>query len=173
MAMAKIRDTFQRPPSGWKVTDPITGVQFSSNSYRNLRGKIFTHRENNNLSVDGIDEFIAEQICEKNELFFCQDWPTRGPSLIIKKEGAGLWAELHKRALAHNGEQDWVWLNQWTERIPSYGCACKSNWKNLMKQYPPQWNDYFFWSVTMHSKVSESIGKMSLTVQQARQIWDK
>lgn len=173
MAIPKIRDTFQKPPSGWKVTDPKTGIRFDSNSYRNLREKIRTHRRSNNMETDDIDSFIADQICDKNEPFFCQEWVISARSPIQKMGLAELWGELHERALAHECEQDWVWFNAWQERIPSLGCSCKNKWKDLVKQFPPDWNNYFKWSVSIHSKVSESIGKMPMTEYQARQIWDK
>lgn len=172
--MAKIRDTFSKPPSGWKVTDPITGVRFEANSYRNLRGKIDTHRRSNNLSREGIEDFIAEQICAKNDPSFCQMWPDfKGAVMrMLGYDGPQLWKELHQRALAHEGEQDWVWLDQWRERIPRYGCNCRSKWKELMAKHPPTWNHYFEWTWRMHNAVSESLGKPTFTLQQARQIWE-
>ena len=173
--MAKIRDTFQKPPSGWKVTDPITGVRFDANSYRNLRGKIITHRKSNSLTVDGIDDWIAEQICAKNDPAFCQAWPnlTQSVMRMLGFDGPALWAELHERALEREGEQDFVWLDMWRAKIPKYGCSCQSKWKELMHRHPPDWSNYFRWTVFMHNKVSESLGKPTLTEQQARQIWPR
>lgn len=73
---AKIRDTFQKAPSGWCVTDPLTKVEFESNSYRNVRAKVLTHRQANGIKDRDVDGFIHEQICAKNPPSFCQDWPT-------------------------------------------------------------------------------------------------
>lgn len=172
--MARIRDSFTRPPSGWKVTDPITNIKFSSNSYRNLVGEIETHRRANDLPTDGIEQFIADQICEKNDPYFCVD---AGPSPRLTNYRAPtnqeMWAVLHTRALSHEGEDDTIWFNVWCDRVPSQGCTCKSNWKKLVKEFPPIWSDYFAWSNLMHNKVSQSIGKPTLSLEQARAIWLK
>lgn len=170
--MAKIRDTYLQPASGWKVTDPVTFVKFESNSYRNLREKIRQHRKSNNLGLDDVDGWIADQICAKNDPEYCAEKPTmRGWIARVIFGTPQLWGELHKRGLQHEGETDWVWFNEWQERLPSFGCACKSSWRKYVKDHPPTWNNYFHWSYVAHQDVNMKLGKHGMTEQQARAYW--
>jgi hypothetical protein len=175
--MAKIRDTFTKVPSGWKVTDPITGVRFEANSYRNLKGKIDTHRRSNNLPVDGLDEWIAEQICAKNAPEYCQEWPnlTNAVLKMLGFDGPGLWGELHRRTLSHDDSPDWVWLDMWAEKIPKYGCSCRSKWKEWKHENPPPWDKegYWRWGWAFHNHVNQELGKPPFSIDQARQIWTR
>lgn len=169
--MARIRDTYQGIPSGWRVTDPVTGVMFESNSYRNLRGKIITHRRNNNIADLNVDDFIHEQICARNPEQFCQDWPGLVRSRSIQ-HASNLWAELHRHALSHPEGTDWAWYNAWTDRIPKVGCSCRDNWRAWVSKNPPDFSNYFAWSVKAHNHVNRKLGKPDVSEELARRLWN-
>lgn len=76
----KIRDTYAGCPTGWWIVDADTHIHIEANSYKNLRGKWEQHRKSNNLSTEGIDQMISDQLCKREAPEFCQEWPTTGTS---------------------------------------------------------------------------------------------
>lgn len=168
--MARIRDTYQNAPSGWRVTDPLTGVMFEANSYRNLRGKIITHRRSNGITDLVVDDFIHDQICARNPEHYCQQWPVVIQPRSIRHV-SHLWAELHRRALMHREGADWAWYNAWTDRIPKVGCSCRDNWKIWVSKNPPDWSNYWAWSVRAHNAVNQKLGKPEMSEELARRLW--
>ncbi len=88
-----------------------------------------------------------------------------------------LWADLHRRALTTtiiNPEVEAAWLRKFDERVP---CGeCQSHWRRLLKQDPPDLSSpggYFAWTVLMHNRVNERLGKPTATVEQARERWSR
>lgn len=80
------------------------------------------------------------------------------------------WAELHLRALTQEGQPDHFWLALFGARI-SGGCDCRKNWKKELLMLPPDFKNYFFWSVAIHNMVNVRLGKPQITIDEARKIW--
>lgn len=87
-----------------------------------------------------------------------------------------LWKELHERALSFKGKNDIAYLTNFALKIPRYtpGCACREHWKIVISQNPPKYEDkYFEWTVLVHNKINEKIGKPTYTVEEARKFYTK
>ncbi len=80
------------------------------------------------------------------------------------------WDELHPRALAHPGGSDLFWLLEFTSRIAGT-CDCRSHWIDLIRRMPPDFNNYFAWSVAAHNDVNRRLGKPELHLAEALEIW--
>ena len=88
---------------------------------------------------------------------------------------AELWKQLHTRALNFKGKDDSVFLNNFMKKIPRYtkGCKCKEHWVIFIKQNPPNYNDYFAWSVKAHNHINKLTNKPVYTVEQAKKFYSK
>jgi hypothetical protein len=79
-----------------------------------------------------------------------------------------LWAEFHatprKNALA--------FLAVFSLRIPG-GCACRDGFRTLLDRYPPDLSSdeaWFVWKWFIHNTVSQSLGKPTITIEEAKKI---
>ena len=82
--------------------------------------------------------------------------------------GPPLWQKLHQRALAHRGE-DAAWLAKFETSVP---CGnCRKNWKEMMQRTPPNWDDYFAWTVARHNEINVKLGKPTITPEVALARW--
>lgn len=88
---------------------------------------------------------------------------------FVHKPKAATWPELHGRALERFGE-DTAWLADFTARVGG-NCACRKDWRAWIEVNPPDWADYFGWTVLAHNAVNKRLGKPEITVDQARVIW--
>jgi hypothetical protein len=86
------------------------------------------------------------------------------------KASAASWAELHHRALTHEGKNDLLWIVLFGARIGG-NCDCREAWKKELMQLPPDFKNYFFWSVAIHNMVNVRLGKPQVNVDEARKIW--
>lgn len=94
---------------------------------------------------------------------------TVNPYTPTPVHGAPLWAELHMRALAVEGNDDTEWLKKFSVRVP---CGeCKNHWNASMILTPPDFQNYFRWSVDRHNEVNGRLKKPLLTIDEARTIW--
>lgn len=91
------------------------------------------------------------------------------PSILI--DGPRFWAELHLFALRHRNKNSTGWLNDWIASIPFNGCPCKSHLEEFMQENPPDWNDFFSWTIDLHNAVNIRIGKPTMDVENAREYW--
>lgn len=79
-----------------------------------------------------------------------------------------LWASLHRRALNVTGPDD-AWLAAFANRLPCG--ACRIHWQAAVKANPPDWNQYFAWTVQRHNEISARLGKPLYTVEAAYARW--
>jgi len=91
--------------------------------------------------------------------------------------GAPLWADLHGRALAldkrasDTGEatEDAKWLARFRQYLP---CGeCKQHWDMMQVRTPPDFANYFEWTVARHNEVNARLAKPEMTVAEAREKW--
>lgn len=84
-----------------------------------------------------------------------------------------LWIELHKRALDYMGTNDALYILNFGRRIPRYttGCACQEFWNNWIRVNPPNYRDYFAWTVKAHNAVNAKLNKPVISVDEATKIY--
>jgi hypothetical protein len=76
-----------------------------------------------------------------------------------------LWREVHMKQDA-NAE----WYAGWLNRIPC--SVCKTSLKAILEQLgPPDYTDWFDYSVRLHNAVNRKLGKHELTHDEAKAIW--
>ena len=90
---------------------------------------------------------------------------------------AELWKELHSRALTYASGNDISYLKDFAKRIPMFkGCRCQEDWVKILKANPPSFRskeEYFAWSVLCHNLVNEKLGKATMTVEEAKKLYQK
>jgi hypothetical protein len=116
------------------------------------------------LSWEGHDKWVqnsAEEV-DRN-LNEEAPWLTLG--------GSRFWAELHLYALRHNGKNASGWFNEWRQSIPFEGCPCEEHLVEYLADNPPDWHNFFEWTIDLHNAVNSRIGKPLLDVENARLYW--
>lgn len=84
-----------------------------------------------------------------------------------------LWIELHTRALNFKEALDHQYLYQFGARIPRYttGCKCREFWTVWIRKNPPDFKNYFEWTVKAHNAVNKKLNKPEITVEEARKLY--
>lgn len=87
--------------------------------------------------------------------------------------GPACWAELHLYALRTEGKGRYHndWFAAWYSDIPFGNCPCKEHADKWLLENPIDNSDFFAWTIRMHNAVSERIGKNTLSVEDARRLW--
>jgi hypothetical protein len=95
----------------------------------------------------------------------------------MQATGPALWRILHSRALqpVPGGDVprklEIQWLHRFAEKVAHELCpACSAHMKSYMKQTPPDFDNYFEWTVELHNSVNEKRGVPTLDVEEARAI---
>lgn len=89
----------------------------------------------------------------------------------LTRRPAAIWDDLHRRALTHEGD-DSAWLRDFELQILG-GCVCRKQWREDLAAKPPDFANYFAWTVAAHNAVNARLGKPILTVDEARAIWSQ
>lgn len=80
-----------------------------------------------------------------------------------------LWALLHRRALASNGEEDLKFLEDFRKLLP---CGtCRQDWDRMLLRTPPDFSAYFAWTVDRHNEVNRMLNKAEMTLEAAKLRW--
>lgn len=88
---------------------------------------------------------------------------------VPRMETPQQWAELHRRALLSNGEDDSEWLAHFRKTLP---CGeCRKHWDEMMVRTEPDFAGYFAWTVDRHNEVNRKLGKPEMTLDEARIRW--
>jgi len=92
------------------------------------------------------------------------------PSILLN--GPRFWAELHLLGLRHRSGKNMIgWLNDWRDSLPFNGCPCKEHLDEWMSENPPDWNRFFEWGIDLHNAVNMRIGKPTMDVENAKELW--
>lgn len=92
------------------------------------------------------------------------------PAILVN--GPRFWAELHLLGLRHRpGKNMTGWLNDWRDSIPFNGCPCKEHLDEWVSENPPDWNRFFEWGIDLHNAVNIRIGKPTMDVENAKELW--
>lgn len=75
------------------------------------------------------------------------------------------WREWH---LVRNPTQEW--FLDWLSRIPN-GCGCVDGFVKWVKDNPPEFDNWFPYSVRAHNFVNEKIGRPCMSVNEAHSLW--
>lgn len=91
----------------------------------------------------------------------------------ILLEGARHWAELHLFALRGDKKRRHIanWFLDWYGDLPFDGCPCKEHADLWINKNPPDFLNFFSWSVRFHNAVNERIGKPQIEIEAARKLW--
>jgi hypothetical protein len=87
--------------------------------------------------------------------------------------GSRYWSELHLFGLRHKGTDDTIWFEQWASALPFDECPCQEHFKKYVSENPPVWQNFFAWGVHLHNDVNDRIGKPTISVEKARELWEK
>jgi len=61
--------------------------------------------------------------------------------------------------------------DQWAKTsVPSCG-DCRQHWQQITTKEPPDYDNFFAWTVAMHNLVNTRIGKPIVSIADARTIW--
>lgn len=84
------------------IIDPDTKTEIKGHSYRSLRGTWNTHRKDNGLATEQVDDWINEQVCAKYPTFCAEKGESRvltpGSRIPLHKLITGAASELAKWA---------------------------------------------------------------------------
>ena len=94
--------------------------------------------------------------------------PTAPDSLLL---GSRLWAELHLFGLRHRGKNSAGWFNEWIDAVPFETLTEETFLKSYIDENPPEWSRFFEWGVELHNSVNRRLGKDTLDVENARELW--
>ena len=64
-----------------------------------------------------------------------------------------LWAELHGKQ-----DPDQTWFDDWLSRVPNFGCGCQDSFRKYVADNPPDFDDFYRWSVNAHNWVNKKRG---------------
>lgn len=79
---------------------------------------------------------------------------TFGPPMItIEEVGRRKWSEFHTMELTPES------LAEWEAGIPSFGCDCKSKYREIKAANPPRFEDPHRWKWEIHNAVNAKLGK--------------
>lgn len=92
----------------------------------------------------------------------------------ITMEGPRWWAELHLVALRQEGF--WTpylkpWFDSWFASLPFDGCPCREHAEKWIAENPVDYGRFFEWSIRFHNSVNERNMKPTLSIEQARALW--
>jgi hypothetical protein len=142
----------------------------------NVRGEI-------NAFADAVEKEVARALeidWEQHEKWVensydevARNSAIEAPKILL--HGPRAWAELHLFALRHettrHGVSAAAWFADWVSDLPFDGCPCKGHLEEFLACNPPDWDRFIAWSVNVHSAVNARIGKLTIGLDQARELW--
>lgn len=100
---------------------------------------------------------------------------------------AELWREWHRRPFLPDLDltKEPAWFEAWLARVPEFGCACQSKFREIIRARPPEWvmwaksdagrEMYFAYTVSRHNEVSVSLDppRLVMGVDAARELYQR
>lgn len=170
--MLKFITLSKGPPGGWWDVPPQTLSYLKSHSF----GGLMT-MERMNLEAHGVElspqwqEEAQDRMCLQLPEGWCHDPENPQPyESALKRLGRSLWKKLHQKAKElplqlTEGDQGELreWLTLWERAVPNFSnCACRNNYLEIKSVMPPVFAtgpEFLAWTVAVHSKVNEKLGK--------------
>ena len=81
---------------------------------------------------------------------------------------------IHLRAIYwQKGENDIRFVNKLARMLGdvSKTCDCKYFYKRWVEENPPDFDNYFKWTVNLHNAVNEKLGKKTISLPSAKSYW--
>ena len=75
------------------------------------------------------------------------------------------WKALHTLEPTPDAYQQWLRTS-----VPSCG-DCRAHWKQITTENPPDYDNWFSWTVKVHNLVNERIGKPVMNLGDAKKKW--
>lgn len=83
------------------------------------------------------------------------------------------WTKLHSYRFT-TADLAREFYRQWQDTIPNIDCGCMAHWKELVRDFPPDFSSaeaFFTWGVEAHNKVNKRLKKTILTIEEAKALW--
>jgi hypothetical protein len=100
--------------------------------------------------------------------------PRRIPVAAMIESGPVIWRKMHGDALRWNGDPKAI-SEMIANVLKSVACGeCRTHWANMVREFPPvvkTADQFFAWTVEVHNRVNERIGKPRITVSEAYAIY--
>lgn len=153
---------------GWTFRQENTGYVARSLDLNVVKRAIEGHRfamAGGDIEMDlshGWEMRFYDEICRQNPNAPCNENP-QDPNFVPPHVALGraLWKELHDKAAEDSDPyalRDW--FNNWTNRIPDFGCRCRSNALALLHEMPPPFDGAFKqWTINFHDAINVRLGK--------------
>lgn len=95
-------------------------------------------------------------------------------TVSLSTKGPQLWRELHLRSLNWDPKKnDVAFLRRLKYRLSAFGanCECKFFYTKYLEDNPPDYAEYFKWTVDLHNAVNKKLNKPTVTFANAKKIW--
>lgn len=164
-------DRITTPSGGYSYTQPETGVHFHYFTWSEILTNVGKHRLANGLDTAwGWDARLEHDFCLQNPTLPCTDDAIQSPEdSPIAIAGRLLWGQLHAYASQYpqNPTESDVsnaryWLHEWTQKVPQFGCNCRSDWARLLANFPidlSSGENFYKWSVQAHDRINAKLMK--------------
>lgn len=186
MSRLILRNPSVVPPGRFHYRQRETDQTFEAGTLPQLADKVRAHRNTHSIPI-GTDflEEIQDYMCKgmPDMHVHCVDPKNPGSPHVAASRTTGwkatkgpqMWAELHRYALTQKPTQGQraAWLVNFASKIDCGECA--REWKRLNIDTPlaknAKPNEFFEWTVTVHNKVNQRLGKPVISMQDAKNIW--
>lgn len=164
-------DKTTTPPGGYVYTQPETGARFHYFTWAEILLNVGNHRLA--MGLDTTWEWnvrLENDYCEQNPHIPCTNDSVASPEdSPIAVAGRLLWGLLHDFTLQYpeaptedDKSNARYWLSRWAEKIPSFGCNCRSDWARLVASYAPDLSSrdaFVRWASNSHDNINRKLGK--------------
>jgi hypothetical protein len=159
------------PPGGFRYTQPETGVVFNYFTWQEILLYVSQHRLAMGLDTTwDWDRRLEHDWCEQAPHVGCEDDSIPNPEdSPIVVAGRILWGQLHaftetypETPTEDDKSNARYWLHDWSQKIPQFGCNCRSEWTRLMANFPPDLSSgpaFVSWSRISHDWVNRKLNK--------------
>lgn len=86
---------------------------------------------------------------------------------------SNIWKELHIRALNFQGTDDFIYIDKISKNLSKVSrCNCFSHWKIWISQNPPDFKNYFEWTVKLHNSVNKKLKIREISMEEAYKLYN-
>lgn len=127
-----------------------------------------------NLTGEDLGALTRDFLKAQHELRAAQlEARRRGTEKWRREVAPVVWKTWHARARGFAGASDMEFITKMRDDIP---CGdCKKGFIAILKELPPKWDDegwsYFDWTVEVHNRVNEKLGKAKVTIEEAERMY--
>ncbi len=120
----------------------------------------------------GDDYFMRNAIYTYTDKYGVRHTPVeiQIPDKVITNQAT--WSDLHKYQPSLDLKTNLLWMQDFSSRVPSVGCSCQAEWHQFIRHNPPDWTNWFAWTVRAHNAVNLRLGKAVLSLEAARKMYD-